>query len=99
MQTADLIRELEAMPQDFPVHFWANGQRREIIEARNVGDCVDLYEEDDQHEADTRADLLDALFIALPFVEDHEGSEAYKPEAVKNALKIIRTALEKAITQ
>jgi len=44
-------------------------------------------------------DLLDALFIALPFVEDHEGSEAYKPEAVKNALKIIRTALEKAITQ
>ena len=44
-------------------------------------------------------DLLDALFIALPFVEDHERSEAYKPEAVKNALKIIRTALEKAITQ
>ena len=44
-------------------------------------------------------DLLDALFIALPFVEDHEGSEAYKPEAVKIALKIIRTALEKAITQ
>ena len=44
-------------------------------------------------------DLLDALFIALPFVEDHEESEAYKPEAVKNALKIIRTALEKAITQ
>lgn len=44
-------------------------------------------------------DLLDALFIALPFVEDHEGSEAYKPEAVKDALKIIRTALEKAITQ
>ena len=44
-------------------------------------------------------DLLDALFIALRFVEDHEGSEAYKPEAVKDALKIIRTALEKAITQ
>ena len=65
MQTADLIRELEAMPQDFPVHFWANGQRREIIEARNVGDCVDLYEEDDQHEADTRANILDALYLRI----------------------------------
>lgn len=96
MQTADLIRELEAMPRDFPVNFWANGQRREIIEARNVGDCVDLYEEDDQHEADTRADLLEALYIALPFVEDHEQSDIYKTGAVSKALRIIRAAIKQA---
>ena len=96
MQAADLIRELEAMPQDFPVHFWANGQRREIIEARNVGDCVDLYEEDDQHEADTRADLLDALYLALPFVEDHEQSDIYKTGAVSRALITIRAAIKQA---
>jgi len=41
-------------------------------------------------------DILEALFIALPFVEDHEGSQDYKPEAVANALKIIRAALTKA---
>jgi hypothetical protein len=27
------------------------------------------------------SDLLDALFTALPFVEDHEGSDIYKPGA------------------
>jgi len=41
-------------------------------------------------------DLVEALFIALPFVEDHEGSQDYKPQAVANALKIIRAALTKA---
>jgi len=98
MQAADLIRELEAMPRDFPVHFWTNGQRREITEARNVGDCVDLYEEEDeaQHEADTRADLLEALYIALPFVEDHEASDIYKTGAVARALRIIRAAIKQA---
>lgn len=41
-------------------------------------------------------DLIEALFIALPFVEDHEDSPTYKPQAVTNALKIIRAALTKA---
>jgi hypothetical protein len=46
------------------------------------------------HEADTRADMLDALYIALPFVEDHEQSDIYKTGAVSRALRIIRAAIK-----
>ena len=41
-------------------------------------------------------DLLDALYLALPFVEDHEGSEIYKPGAVADAISKIRAAIDKA---
>jgi hypothetical protein len=41
-------------------------------------------------------DLLDALYLALPFVEDHEGSEIYKPGAVAEAIRKIRAAIAKA---
>jgi hypothetical protein len=41
-------------------------------------------------------DLLDALCLALPFVEDHEGSEIYKPGAVAGAIRKIRAAIDKA---
>jgi hypothetical protein len=40
--------------------------------------------------------LLDALYTALPFVEDHEGSDIYKPQAVAQALAKIRAAIEQA---
>ncbi len=46
MNVAELIQALREMPQDMPVHFWANGERQTIIEVRDVGDCVDLYEEE-----------------------------------------------------
>ena len=46
MKVAELIQALNEMPQDMPVHFWANGKRQTIIEVSNVGDCVDLYEEE-----------------------------------------------------
>jgi hypothetical protein len=46
MNVAELIQALSEMPQDMPVHFWANGERQTIIEVSNVGDCVDLYEEE-----------------------------------------------------
>ena len=46
MNVAELIQALREMPQDMPVHFWANGKRQTIIEVRDVGDCVDLYEEE-----------------------------------------------------
>ena len=46
MKVAELIQALSEMPQDMPVHFWANGERQTIIEVRDVGDCVDLYEEE-----------------------------------------------------
>jgi hypothetical protein len=41
-------------------------------------------------------DLLEALCTALPFVEDHEGSNVYKAGAVARAVREIRAAIEKA---
>jgi hypothetical protein len=41
-------------------------------------------------------DLLDALLIALPFVEDLETDEGYKAGAVKKAVDTIRAAILKA---
>ena len=46
MKVTELIQAQNEMPQDMPVHFWANGKRQTIIEVSNVGDCVDLYEEE-----------------------------------------------------
>ena len=37
--------------------------------------------------------LENALYTALPFVEDHEGSPIYKPQAVADAVARIRAAL------
>ena len=37
--------------------------------------------------------LENALYAALPFVEDHEGSPIYKPQAVADAVARIRAAL------
>jgi DNA-directed RNA polymerase subunit RPC12/RpoP len=47
---------------------------------------------------DTRADMLDALYLALPFVEDHEQSDIYKTGAVSRALNTIRAAIKQAET-
>ena len=44
-------------------------------------------------------DLLEALCMALPYVEDHEGGEVYKPRAVAAAVAIIRAAIHKATEQ
>jgi hypothetical protein len=42
---------------------------------------------------DEVAALENALYVALPFVEDHEGSDIYKPGVVARALRTIREAL------
>ena len=55
-----------------------------------------MTDQDTQHEADTRADMLDALYLALPFVEDHEQSDIYKTGAVSRALITIRAAIKQA---
>jgi hypothetical protein len=55
----------------------------------------DITEALTQH-SDTLADLLEALLIALPFVEDHEQSDIYKTGAVSRALRIIRAAIKQA---
>ena len=46
MKVTELIQALSEMPQDMTVHFWANDKRQTIIEVSNVGDCIDLYEEE-----------------------------------------------------
>lgn len=48
MTVQDLIEQLQTMPLDAKVYYWVDGKRQEVIEARDVGDCVDLYNEDDQ---------------------------------------------------
>lgn len=45
---------------------------------------------------DTFADMLEALYLALPYVEDHEGSDIYKAGAVSKALRTIRAAIKQA---
>jgi hypothetical protein len=46
MKVYELIEELKTMPQDFNVHFFVKDNRVDIVEVRNVGDCIDLYEEE-----------------------------------------------------
>jgi len=41
-------------------------------------------------------ELLDALYLALPFVEDHKDSEVYKPGVVRDAVRQIRAAIKAA---
>jgi len=41
-------------------------------------------------------DLLDALHLALPFVEDHAGDPCYKAGVVAGAVKTIHAAIAKA---
>ena len=53
MKVSELIEELKGMPQDFDVCFWTGNRwdnneiRAHIVEVRNVGDVVDLYEEEE----------------------------------------------------
>lgn len=41
-------------------------------------------------------DMLEALLVALPFVEDLEHDECYKAGAVLKAVRQIRAAIDKA---
>lgn len=47
MKVSELIEELKLMPQDFDVCFWVGEKRVDIIEVRDCGDVVDLYEEEE----------------------------------------------------
>lgn len=42
--------------------------------------------------------LLEALYLALPFVEDCKSDPCYKPGAVDKALATIHAAIRKATT-
>ena len=49
MSVDELISELMHMPKDLRVCFFVNGEQRvDIVEVRNVGDVVYLYEDETQ---------------------------------------------------
>ena len=50
MKVRELIEQLKEMPQDFDVCFWVGEKRVDIIEARDCGDVVDLYEEEEDED-------------------------------------------------
>jgi hypothetical protein len=41
-------------------------------------------------------DLLHSLCVALPFVEDAEHDETYKPERVRAVIKTIKQSIDNA---
>lgn len=67
----------------------------EMKDAYNQGyeHGVHMYAESIRSDA-CLSNALDALYTALPFVEDHEGSEVYKEGAVSAALKKIHKAIK-----
>ena len=61
-----------------------------------IGEIVDTRNPDNARLISAAPDLLEALCTALPFVEDHEGSDIYKSGAVARAVAQIRAAIDKA---
>ena len=61
-----------------------------------IGEIVDTRNPANAKLIAAAPDLLEALLTALPYVEDHEGSNVYKRGAVARALKQIRTAIYNA---
>ena len=61
-----------------------------------IGELVDTRNPANAKLIAAAPDLLEALLTALPYVEDHEGSNVYKRGAVDRAVKQIRTAIYNA---
>ena len=61
-----------------------------------IGEIVDTRNPANAKLIAAAPDLLEALLTALPYVEDHEGSNIYKRGAVDRAIKQIRTAIYNA---
>ena len=64
-----------------------------------IGEIVDTRNPANAKLIAAAPDLLEALLTALPFVEDHEGSDIYKSGAVARAVKEIRNAIDKATNE
>jgi len=77
---------------------WLVDNTEQVFEEQPEIDTARGYLDDvlNQAEADTFEDMLEALYVALPFVEDHERSDIYKTGAVSKALRIIRAAIKQA---
>ena len=56
MKVSELIEQLNEMPQDYDVCFWVGEKRVDIIEVRDCGDVVDLYEEEAVNEENDNDD-------------------------------------------
>ena len=69
-----------------------------IIDAKGhaIGEIVDTRNPANAKLIAAAPDLLEALLTALPYVEDHEGSNVYKRGAVARAVAQIRAAIEQA---
>lgn len=80
------------------LNHWLVDNTEQVFEEQPEIDTARGYLDDvlNQAEADTFEDMLEALYIALPYVEDHEGSDIYKTGAVSKALRIIRAAIKQA---
>ena len=61
-----------------------------------IGEIVDTRNPANAKLIAAAPDLLESLLTALPYVEDHEGSNVYKRGAVDRAVKQIRTAIYNA---
>ncbi len=61
-----------------------------------IGEIVDTRNPANARLISAAPDLLEALCTALPFVEDHEGSDIYKSGAVARAVAQIKTAIKQA---
>ena len=61
-----------------------------------VGEIVDTRNPENARLIAAAPDLLEALCTALPFLEDHEGSDIYKSGTVARAVAQIRAAIDRA---
>jgi len=61
-----------------------------------IGEIVDTRSPDNARLICAAPELLEALLVALPFVEDQEHDPYYKTGAVAKAVKQIRAAIDKA---
>lgn len=75
-------------------HFMAIRTEDEVI--ANMREIGGFFNQKNAALIAASPDLLDALLIALPFVEDLEADEGYKAGAVKKAVATIRAAIAKA---
>jgi hypothetical protein len=64
-----------------------------------IGEIVDTRNPANAKLIAAAPDLLEALCTALPFVEDHEGSDIYKRGAVARAVAQIKAAIKQATNE
>lgn len=69
-----------------------DNRESEMPHPREIGLAIDMAIELIKQ----RNELLNMLWKALPFVEDHEGCDGYKPETIKKTVEQIKRVLKAA---